>query len=174
MLTKKKPNIKDVKFFRKKNQFWYGWKDQFHDFCEESVFKKHIDIFRDVMNAQCQIFSDDTFYEHFNIFLNELHIEAEAHMAPQHLLKQRDTGGTNEMTNSYMTTRRQTPNPHMAGQGFKFDSDLLSDSQILGSIDMDSNDKRRSQRSQPSKLTSQAQQNHGGVFAELGFEPPKK
>jgi hypothetical protein len=101
-------------------------------------------------------------------------VESELHMAPQHLLKRRNTGGTNEMTNSYMTTRRQTPNPNMAGQGFQFDSDMLSDSQILGSIDMGTGNKHKSARSQPKNSSMMAPQNHGGVFAELGFEPPQR
>jgi hypothetical protein len=95
-------------------------------------------------------------------------------MAPHHLLKRRNTGGTNEISNSYMTTRRHTPNPKMAGQGFKFDSDMLSDSQILGSIDMSSGNKHKTGRSQPQNSSMMTPQDQGGVFAELGFEPPQR
>lgn len=62
ILTKKKPTMKDVKYFRKKNQFWYGFKDLFSDFSEGSVFKEHILVVKEMLLKQPYIFGDDSHY----------------------------------------------------------------------------------------------------------------
>ena len=166
-LTKKKPNIKDVKFYRKKNQFWYGWKNLFHDFCDESVFSEHIYMVKGTLNEEEEIFSDSGFYQHLNIFLDELHNEAQKHVKNDHFLKRKNTGGNATYGNSQFT---DTPRSQLGkDRGFNFNnkSDMLSDSQILGSIDIGNKDKGAKGRSQPSDFQSQ----NRGVYGEFGLDP---
>jgi len=78
ILTKKKPTMKEVKYFRKKNQFWYHWKDLFNDFADSSVFAGHLDTLKAALLKTAYLFEEGTHYYELDQFFCQLNAKAES------------------------------------------------------------------------------------------------
>ena len=80
MLVKKVPTMNEIKKFRKKNQYWYGYKTLFDFFAETSVFKDHIHEVKICLLRQPYIFENQGDYAELHRFFDTILEEAKNHI----------------------------------------------------------------------------------------------